>query len=150
MFGTDLGYTPACPETFAATYPAIYVSTSTGQLTLPIVLLTSLPLAFVAIFMVRLARNPDRMEESGYNHDEIKALRTGFIVKVGIMFGGVFLMITLAAAFGLTSPDMTLFNPETTDDPGVAALAIGGALVILINIFSTFSRALFHLCHPQT
>ena len=47
-------------------------------------------------------------------------------------------MISLAAAFGLTSPDMTLFNPETTDDPGVAALAIGGALVILINIFSTF------------
>ena len=138
VFGTDLGYTPVCPETFAATYPAIYVSTSTGQLTLPIVLLTSLPLGFVAIFMVRLARNPDRMEENGYNHDEIKALRTGFIVKVGIMFGGVFLMISLAAAFGLTSPDMTLFNPETTDDPGVAALAIGGALVILINIFSTF------------
>ena len=137
VFGSELGYTPVCPETFAATYPAIYVSTSTGQFTLPIVLITSLPLVFVAIFMARLARNPDRVEENGYNHDEIKALRTGFLVKVGFMLGALFLMIALSFAFGLTSPDMTLFNPDTSDNTGVVALAIGGALSLLMNILST-------------
>ena len=137
VFGSELGYTPVCPETFAATYPAIYVSTSTGQFTLPIVLITSLPLVFVAIFMARLARNPDLVDANGYNLDEIKALRTGFLVKVGFMLGAVFLMIALAAGFGLTSPDMTLFNPETSDNTGVMALAIGGALALLMNILST-------------
>jgi len=137
VFGSELGYTPVCPETFAATYPAIYVSTSTGQFTLPIVLITSLPLVFVAIFMARLARNPDLVDANGYNLDEIKALRTGFLVKVGFMLGAVILMIALAAGFGLTSPDMTLFNPETSDNTGVMALAIGGAFALLMNILST-------------
>lgn len=137
VFGSELGYTPVCPETFAATYPAIYVSTSTGQFTLPIVLITSLPLVFVAIFMARLARDPTRVDANGYNLDEIKALRTGFLVKIGFMLGALFLMIALAAAFGLTSPDMTLFNPDTSDDTGVMALAIGGPLALLMNILST-------------
>ena len=137
VFGSELGYTPVCPETFAATYPAIYVSTSTGKFTLPIVLITSLPLVFVAIFMARLARNPVRVDANGYNLDEIKALRTGFLVKVGFMLGGLFLMIALAAGFGLTSPDMTLFNPDTSDNTGVMALAIGGPLALLMNILST-------------
>ena len=137
VFGSELGYTPVCPETFAATYPAIYVSTSTGQFTLPIVLITSLPLVFVAIFMARLARNPDLVDANGYNLDEIKALRTGFLVKVGFMLGALFLMIALAAGFGLTSPDMTLFNPETSDNTGVMALAIGGPFALLMNILST-------------
>ena len=137
VFGSELGYTPVCPETFAATYPAIYVSTSTGELTLPIVLITSLPLVFVAIFMARLAQNPVRVDANGYNLDEIKALRTGFLVKVGFMLGGLFLMIALSAAFGLTSPDMTLFNPDTSDNTGVMALAIGGPLALLMNILST-------------
>lgn len=137
VFGSELNYIPVCPETFAATYPAIYVSTSTGQLTLPIVLITSLPLVFVAIFMARLARNPTRVDANGYNLDEIKALRTGFLVKVGFMLGALFLMIALAAGFGLTSPDMTLFNPETSDKPGVMALAIGGPFALLMNILST-------------
>ena len=137
VFGSELGYTPVCPETFAATYPAIYVSTSTGKFTLPIVLITSLPLVFVAIFMARLARNPTRVDDNGYNLDEIKALRTGFLVKIGFMLGALFLMIALAAGFGLTSPDMTLFNPDTSDDTGVMALAIGGPLALLMNILST-------------
>jgi len=137
VFGSELGYTPVCPETFAATYPAIYVSTSTGQFTLPIVLITSLPLVFVAIFMARLARDPTRVDANGYNLDEIKALRTGFLVKIGFMLGALFLMIALAAAFGLTSPDMTLFNPDTSDNIGVMALAIGGPLALLMNILST-------------
>ena len=137
VFGSELGYTPVCPETFAATYPAIYVSTSTGQFTLPIVLITSLPLVFVAIFMARLARDPTRVDANGYNLDEIKALRTGFLVKIGFMLGALFLMIALAAGFGLTSPDMTLFNPDTSDDTGVMALAIGGPLALLMNILST-------------
>ena len=137
VFGTELGYTPVCPERFAATYPAIYVSTSTGELTLPIVLITSLPLVFVAIFIARLARNPTRVDANGYNLDEIKALRTGFLVKVGFMLGGLFLMIALSAAFGLTSPDMTLFNPDTSDNTGVMALAIGGPFSLLMNILST-------------
>jgi len=137
VFGSELGYTPVCPETFAATYPAIYVSTSTGKFTLPIVLITSLPLVFVAIFMARLARNPTRVDANGYNLDEIKALRTGFLVKIGFMMGALFLMIALAAGFGLTSPDMTLFNPDTSDNTGVMALAIGGPLALLMNILST-------------
>ena len=137
VFGSELGYTPVCPETFAATYPAIYVSTSTGKFTLPIVLITSLPLVFVAIFMARLARNPTRVDDNGYNLDEIKALRTGFLVKIGFMLGALFLMIALAAGFGLTSPNMTLFNPDTSDDTGVMALAIGGPLALLMNILST-------------
>ena len=137
VFGSELGYTPVCPETFAATYPAIYVSTSTGKFTLPIVLITSLPLVFVAIFMARLARDPTRVDDNGYNLDEIKALRTGFLVKIGFMLGALFLMIALAAGFGLTSPDMTLFNPDTSDDTGVMALAIGGPLALLMNILST-------------
>ena len=137
VFGSELGYTPVCPETFAATYPAIYVSTSTGKFTLPIVLITSLPLVFVAIFMARLARNPTRVDANGYNLDEIKALRTGFLVKIGFMLGALFLMIALAAGFGLTSPDMTLFNPDTSDNTGVMALAIGGPLALLMNILST-------------
>ncbi|MEC8720794.1 MAG: hypothetical protein VXX50_00010 [Candidatus Thermoplasmatota archaeon] len=137
VFGSELGYTPVCPETFAATYPAIYVSTSTGELTLPVVLITSLPLVFVAIFMARLARNPTRVDANGYNLDEIKALRTGFLVKVGFMLGGLFLMIALSVAFGLTSPDMTLFNPDTSDNIGVMALAIGGPFSLLMNILST-------------
>ena len=137
VFGSELGYTPVCPETFAATYPAIYVSTSTGKFTLPIVLITSLPLVFVAIFMARLARNPTRVDANGYNLDEIKALRTGFLVKIGFMMGALFLMIALAAGFGLTSPDMTLFNPDTSDNIGVMALAIGGPLALLMNILST-------------
>ena len=137
VFGSELGYTPVCPETFAATYPAIYVSTSTGKFTLPIVLITSLPLVFVAIFMARLARNPTRVDDNGYNLDEIKALRTGFLVKIGFMLGALFLMIALAAGFGLTSPDMTLFNPDTSDNTGVMALAIGGPLALLMNILST-------------
>ena len=137
VFGSELGYTPVCPETFAATYPAIYVSTSTGKFTLPIVLITSLPLVFVAIFMARLARNPTRVDDNGYNLDEIKALRTGFLVKIGFMLGALFLMIALAAGFGLTSPDMTLFNPDTSDNTGVVALAIGGPFSLLMNILST-------------
>ena len=137
VFGSELGYTPVCPETFAATYPAIYVSTSTGKFTLPIVLITSLPLVFVAIFMARLARDPTRVDDNGYNLDEIKALRTGFLVKIGFMLGALFLMIALAAGFGLTSPDMTLFNPDTSDNTGVMALAIGGPLALLMNILST-------------
>ena len=38
--------------------------------------------------------------------------------------------------FGFTSPEMTLFNPETTNDRGVVALAIGGPLVLLCHILS--------------
>ena len=136
VYGTELGYTPVCPDTFASMYPTVFTNTSTGPGTLPIVLITTLPLVLVATFMVRLSRNPARVQENGYNLDEIKALRTGFLVKVVFMLGGFLSLFALSAMFGFTSPEMTLFNPETTNDRGVVALAIGGPLVLLCHILS--------------
>ena len=136
VFGSDFGYAPVCPDTFASIYPAVYISTSSGPALLPMVLITTLPLVFVAAFMVRLSRNPARVEANGYNLQEIKALRTGFVVKVTFMLGGFTTLIGLSLAFGLSSPDMTLFNPETTNDRGVAILAIGGPLMLLCHILS--------------
>ena len=136
VFGSDFGYAPVCPETFASVYPTVYISTSSGPALLPMVLITTLPLVFVAAFMVRLSRNPARVEANGYNLQEIKALRTGFVVKVTFMLGGFTTLIGLSLAFGLSSPDMTLFNPETTNDRGVATLAIGGPLMLLCHILS--------------
>tara|TARA_B100000989_G_scaffold298455_1_gene287878 strand:+ start:62 stop:1441 length:1380 start_codon:yes stop_codon:yes gene_type:complete len=137
VYGSDLGYEPVCPDAYAAIYPTVYTNTSAGPASLPIVLVTTLPLAFVTIFMVRLARNSTHVESIGYNLEEIKALRTGFLVKVGFMLGGLFALITLSAVFGFTSPEMTLFNPDTTNNRGVIALAIGGPLVVLCHILST-------------
>ena len=57
--------TPVCPDTFASIYPTVFTNTSTGPGTLPIVLITTSPLVFVAAFMVRLSRNPTRVEENG-------------------------------------------------------------------------------------
>ncbi len=136
VFGSDLGYTPVCPETFAPIYPTVYVSTSSGPALLPMVLITTLPLVFVAAFMVRLSRDPTRVDTNGYNLQEIKALRTGFVVKVTFMLGGFSALIGFSIAFGLTSPDMTLFNPETTNHRGVMAVAIGGPLMLLCHILS--------------
>ena len=136
VFGSDFGYAPVCPDTFASIYPTVYISTSSGPALLPMVLITTLPLVFVAAFMVRLSRNPARVEANGYNLEEIKALRTGFVVKVTFMLGGFTTLIGLSIAFGLSSPDMTLFNPETTNDRGVATLAIGGPLMLLCHILS--------------
>ena len=100
------------------------------------VLITTLPLVFVAAFMVRLSRDAARVEDSGYNLQEIKALRTGFVVKVTFMLGGFTTLIGLSIAFGLSSPEMTLFNPETTNDRGVKIAAIGGPLMLLCHILS--------------
>tara|TARA_B100000925_G_C21997934_1_gene469869 strand:+ start:1010 stop:2392 length:1383 start_codon:yes stop_codon:yes gene_type:complete len=136
VFGSDFGYAPVCPESFASMYPTVYISTSSGPALLPMVLITTLPLVFVAAFMVRLSRNPARVEANGYNLEEIKALRTGFVVKITFMLGGFTTLIGLSLAFGLSSPDMTLFNPETTNDRGVATLAIGGPLMLLCHILS--------------
>ena len=136
VFGSEFGYAPVCPETFASIYPTVYISTSSGPALLPMVLITTLPLVFVAAFMVRLSRNPARVEANGYNLQEIKALRTGFVVKITFMLGGFTTLIGLSLAFGLSSPDMTLFNPETTNDRGVATLAIGGPLMLLCHILS--------------
>ena len=136
VFGSDFGYAPVCPDTFASIYPVVYISTSSGPALLPMVLITTLPLVFVAAFMVRLSRDPARVEANGYNLEEIKALRTGFVVKVTFMLGGFTTLIGLSIAFGLSSPDMTLFNPETTNDRGVATLAIGGPLMLLCHILS--------------
>ena len=136
VFGSDFGYAPVCPEAFTSVYPTVYISTSSGPALLPMVLITTLPLVFVAAFMVRLSRNPARVEANGYNLQEIKALRTGFVVKVTFMLGGFTTLIGLSLAFGLSSPDMTLFNPETTNDRGVATLAIGGPLMLLCHILS--------------
>ena len=111
VFGTDLGYTPVCPEAFASVYPTVYISGSSGAALLPMVLITTLPLVFVAAFMVRLSRDSVRVNANGYNLEEIKALRTGFVVKVTFMLGGFITLIGLSIAFGLTSPEMTLFNP---------------------------------------
>ena len=136
VFGTELGYTPVCPDTFASTYPIVYISGSSGAAVLPMVLITTLPLVFVAAFMVRLGRDPARVNDNGYNLEEIKALRTGFVVKVTFMLGGFSTLIGLSIAFGLSSPDMTLFNPETSNDRGVKILAIGGPLMLLCHILS--------------
>ena len=86
--------------------------------------------------MVRLSRDAARVEDSGYNLQEIKALRTGFVVKVTFMLGGFTTLIGLSIAFGLSSPEMTLFNPETTNDRGVKIAAIGGPLMLLCHILS--------------
>ena len=118
VFGTDLGYDPVCPESFASVYPIVYISGSSGAALLPMVLITTLPLVFIAAFMVRLSRDAARVEDSGYNLQEIKALRTGFVVKDTFMLGGFTTLIGLSIAFGLSSPEMTLFNPETTNDRG--------------------------------
>ena len=136
VFGSDLGYTPVCPDTFASIYPIVYITGSSGPALLPMVLITTLPLVFVAAFMVRLSRDATRVETSGYNLEEIRALRTGFVVKVTFMLGGFTTLIGLSIAFGLTSPEMTLFNPETTNDRGVKILAIGGPLMLLCHILS--------------
>ena len=136
VFGSDLGYTPVCPDTFASIYPIVYITGSSGPALLPMVLITTLPLVFVAVFMVRLSRDATRVETSGYNLEEIRALRTGFVVKVTFMLGGFTTLIGLSIAFGLTSPEMTLFNPETTNDRGVKILAIGGPLMLLCHILS--------------
>jgi len=136
VFGSDLGYAPICPDTFASMYPTVYISTSSGPALLPMVLITTLPLVFVAAFMVRLGRDPARVKANGYNLQEIKALRTGFVVKVTFMLGGFTTLIGLSVAFGLSSPDMTLLNPETTNDRGVMTLAIGGPLMLLCHILS--------------
>ena len=136
VFGTDLGYDPVCPESFASVYPIVYISGSSGAALLPMVLITTLPLVFVAAFMVRLSRDAARVEDSGYNLQEIKALRTGFVVKVTFMLGGFTTLIGLSIAFGLSSPEMTLFNPETTNDRGVKIAAIGGPLMLLCHILS--------------
>ena len=136
VFGSDLGYAPVCPDTFASIYPTVYISTSSGPALLPMVLITTLPLVFVAAFMVRLSRDPARVEANGYNLEEIKALRTGFVVKVTFMLGGFTTLVGLSVAFGLSSPEMTLLNPETTNDRGVMTLAIGGPLMLLCHILS--------------
>lgn len=136
VFGTDLGYTPVCPDTFAPIYPTVYISGSSGPASLPMVLITTLPLVFVTAFMVRLSRDSARVDANGYNLEEIKALRTGFVVKIVFMLGGFTTLIGLSLAFGLTSPEMTLFNPETTNDRGVMVVAIGGPLIFLCHILS--------------
>ena len=136
VFGTDLGYTPVCPDTFAPIYPTVYISGSSGPASLPMVLITTLPLVFVTAFMVRLSRDSVRVDANGYNLEEIKALRTGFVVKIVFMLGGFTTLIGLSLAFGLTSPEMTLFNPETTNDRGVMVVAIGGPLIFLCHILS--------------
>jgi len=136
VFGTDLGYTPVCPDTFAPIYPTVYISGSSGPASLPMVLITTLPLVFVTAFMVRLSRDSARVDANGYNLEEIKALRTGFVVKIVFMLGGFTTLIGLSLAFGLTSPEMTLFNPETTNNRGVMVIAIGGPLIFLCHILS--------------
>ena len=52
------------------------------------------------------------------------------------MLGGFTTLIGLSIAFGLSSPEMTLFNPETTNDRGVKIAAIGGPLMLLCHILS--------------
>ena len=138
VFGSEMGYEPICPEKFSEVYPAMYVTTSVGPVSLPIILLTTIPLIFVTNFMRKLVKKNENKDEPEYNLDEIRALRTGFMVKVGFMVGGVVSLIVLAAIFGFPTPEMTLFNSESTDDFGILILAFAAPLIILCHILATF------------
>ena len=138
VFGTELGYEPICPEKSSEAYPAMYVTTSVGPISLPIILATTVPLIFVTNFMRKLVKRNENKDDSEYNIDEIRALRTGFIVKVGFMVGGVVSLIILAGIFGFPTPEMTLFNSESTDELGILVLAFAAPLIILCHILATF------------
>ena len=51
---------------------------------------------------------------------------------------GVVSLIVLAAIFGFPTPEMTLFNSESTDDFGILILAFAAPLIILCHILATF------------
>ena len=138
VFGSEMGYEPICPEKFSEVYPVMYVTTSVGPISLPIILLTTIPLIFVANFMRKLVNANQNENEPAYNLDEIRALRTGFMVKVGFMVGGVVTLVGLTIMFGFPTPEMTLFNSESTDNLGILVLAFASPLIILCHIFATF------------
>ena len=83
------------------------------------------------------------MEENGCNLDEIKALG---LFSSRVVLGGFLSLLRFAKWF--TSPEMTLFNPETANDRAWWP-AIGGPLVLLYGSVRSLRGDDPHL-YPQT